>query len=350
MDETKRKIIFTPDITETLQALLNETKPDKLFIITDSNVKGLMEKEDFPTGGFLRIEFPFILSFNAGEHNKNLSTVTELWTALIKLGASRQSIILNLGGGVVTDMGGFAASTFKRGLKFVNIPTTLLGIVDAAVGGKTGFDFGGLKNEIGIVSQPLQTIIHYDFLKTLPERELLSGMGEVVKTAMISSAEAYKHLLLDFTATPELIEKCVRFKERITDEDPNEKGIRKILNFGHTAGHAFESLLIEKGIDTTHGECVAHGIMVALILSHIKLGLPSVVLHQYNREILSNYRRLPVGCKDHDLLMEKIKHDKKNSGGSVRFVLLKDIGIPEWDIAVEGNDIKEALEIYCDMM
>lgn len=347
--ETKG-VIFTASPSFALSELINDIRYDKLFVITDSNVRTLMQDNDFGLSEFLTCKNPEILSFQAGEESKNLSTVAELWKNLSDSGATRQSIVLNIGGGTVTDLGGFVASTFKRGIRFINVPTTLLGIVDAAVGGKTGFDFNGLKNEIGVICQPLVTIIYDGFLKTLPKRELLSGMGELVKTAMISSREGYISLLKDFVATPHLIEKSVSFKERITRQDPNEKGIRRILNFGHTAGHAFESLLLERGEEVSHGECVVHGIMVALILSHMTLGLPSVVVHEYKQNILSNYRRLPIGCKDHAPLLDKMRHDKKNYNGKVRFVLLSEIGEPDWNIVVEEPQISEALEIYCDMM
>ena len=323
---------------------------DKIFVITDSNVNRLIENPNSVLAPFLQYFKPEVLIFSAGEEHKDIETVCNLWHGLSVSGASRNSLVVNIGGGVTTDLGGFVASTFKRGLRYINIPTSLLAMVDASVGGKTGFDYNGLKNEIGSFSKPLSSIIVPSVLGTLPIREILSGMAEVVKTAMISNREAYIELLRDFKPSPELIRMAVEEKKSITDSDPKEEGLRKILNFGHTAGHAFESLLLSRNISgVTHGLCVAHGILVSLILSHFKLGLPSERIHNYRQQILAEYPPLPITCRDIDCLIDLMRHDKKNQSGEIRFVLLKDIAMPVFDQIVSVIELRQALELKCDM-
>lgn len=341
-----QEIVFSNNPSKSLAELLDELDYDRLFIITDSNVSRIIENPHGALSSFLQEYHPEMSCFEAGEKNKTISTVSTLWQMLSEKGATRQSIVINIGGGVTTDLGGFVAATFKRGIRCINLPTTLLAIVDASVGGKTGFDFNGLKNEIGVFSKPLASVIYPDIIDTLPHEEMLSGMAEVVKTAMISNKQNYTTLLKNFHASPKIIEDCVTHKIRITTEDPLDKGVRKILNFGHTAGHAYEALLLEKGKpEFNHGICVAHGILVALILSHLKLGLPSSHISIYKQQILSNYPALPVGCKDVDALITLMAHDKKNRKDEIRFVLLKDIAQPEYDIPVTSSELKEALEI-----
>lgn len=340
------EVIFSDGVSAALSEVLQMMDYDKLFVITDSNVVKIIENPNGDFAGFIRGYKPQILTFESGEENKNITTVCGLWQKLSEGGASRQSVVVNIGGGVTTDLGGFVAATFKRGIRYINIPTSLLAIVDASVGGKTGFDFNGLKNEIGVFSKPLTTIISPQVLKTLPKPETLSGMAEVVKTAMISNKEDYTLLLKDFQATEKIIENCVKKKLEITTEDPLDTGLRKILNFGHTAGHAYESLLLERGKgEFNHGICVAHGILIALILSHIKLGLPSTQISIYKQQILSNYPTLPLGCKDVETLIALISHDKKCSADEIRFVLLRDIANPVYDISVSNSELKEAFEI-----
>ncbi len=268
----------TENLRAALAATLEEISHSGLFLLTDSNVAThvlpkilnvLTDKEEARI-----IEIP------AGEDNKNLDTLTQVWSSLSEGGATRNSLLINLGGGVVTDLGGFAAASFKRGIRFVNIPTTVLGAVDAAVGGKTGIDFNGLKNEIGAFANAECVIISSEPLATLPREEILSGLGEIVKTAMISSGELYQKvlddkILSDTNLLQDAMAECVRFKARVTEEDPHESGLRKILNFGHTAGHALESLMLTRHTPVTHGCAVANGILVALILSHMHLSLQS---------------------------------------------------------------------------
>lgn len=341
------EIIYTTYPVEGLDKVLNGIDYDSLFVITDSNLKKILFERRSDIGSYLESISSDIITFPEGECNKNISTVCDLWTQLSENGASRKSVVINLGGGVTTDMGGFVVSTFKRGLRYVNVPTTLLSMVDASVGGKTGIDFAGLKNEVGTFAFPIATIIDTDLLKTLPSIQILSGMGEVVKMAMLRSRQDYVSLIKDFFATDDIIRKCVEWKKEITEADPNETGLRKLLNFGHTAGHAFESILTERGTkNVSHGMCVAHGIMVALLLSKFLMGFPSERIYEYKTNILSHYRMLPISCKDRELIVDKISHDKKNSAGCMRFVLLKDIAAPEYDVAVSRDDLESALDVY----
>lgn len=348
-----KEIIYAdnkPDNVNRIVEMIRTERFDKLFVITDSNVNRLLLESDSVLSPYIQELNPTVLMFTAGEEHKNIETVCNLWRQLSESGATRNSLVMNIGGGVTTDLGGFVASTFKRGIRYLNIPTSLLAMVDASVGGKTGFDFNGLKNEIGTFAQPLSTIIIPSVLSTLPQQEMLSGMAEVVKTAMISNRDAYLKLLRNFDTTPELIRMAVEEKMGITVADPKESGLRKILNFGHTAGHAFESLLLRRNVSgITHGLCVAHGILVALILSHFKLDFSTEKIHNYRQQILAEYPLLPINCSDIDELIQLMHHDKKNQSGEIRFVLLRDIAEPVYDQAVGEQELREALEIKCDM-
>lgn len=348
-------IITTSDPAGALESYLLSDSSTSIFLLTDTNI----EKECLPLFQSLidRRNIKVIVT-EAGEENKDLSRLSEIWRKLSDMGATRNSLLINLGGGVVTDMGGFAAATFKRGIRYLNIPTTILGAVDAAAGGKTAIDFNGLKNEIGAFHKPENIILSTKLFRTLPEREKLSGFAEMVKMAMISDPDTYRKILReeispfepDSLSTP--LRQAVKEKIRITDADPTEKGLRKILNFGHTAGHAFESLMLEKGKPITHGEAVAHGILVALIISHSILHLPSQEIYLYANEILKKYyTRLPVFCKDTDRLIELMLHDKKNpSPDEISFTLLSEIGKPHYDILLSPSHLRSALDIYLDLL
>lgn len=338
----------------TLDKSVTLLNPDKVLVVTDKNVEHLV----FPLLSMSLIvrESPRI-AIEAGESEKNLDTVVTIWDKLEQLGATRKSVIVNIGGGVVTDLGGFAASVFKRGIRTINFPTTLLGAVDAATGGKTGIDFRGLKNEIGSFHLPSDVIISTLPFNTLPQKELMSGYAEMVKTALISDAGFYfsllepEEIISDDARLGAAVEKCVIFKDSVVDQDPKEKGLRKILNFGHTAGHAFESYRIEKGLDITHGEAVAHGILVALILSHIKLGLISSEVNNYKSFLKDNYSSRLIGCEDMEAIISIMNSDKKNRRhGEPSFTLLSSPGNPEIDIIPSQEEIREALEIYIDML
>lgn len=347
------RIIESSDIAASLTGLVSSPETGSLFVITDSNVRRyvLPRLDSFISGRDIRV-----IEVEPGERSKSLETLAGVWKSLSDNGATRRSVMICIGGGVVTDLGGFAASTFKRGIRCINVPTTVLGAVDAAAGGKTGIDFNGLKNEIGTFASPEAVIISEMPFRTLPPEETVSGFAEIVKTAMITSEEFYRTLpgfnpLVETTDLIRLILRAVGEKERITEVDPKESGIRKILNFGHTAGHAFETRLIEKGIKARHGDAVAHGILVALILSHLRLNLPSKEIHTYLSGIMRPlFPALPLGCRDSDRIMEIAEHDKKNTGdGGLQFVLLRSIGNPVFDVPVTADEFRTALDIYLDI-
>ena len=352
-------IIQSENIQEALTDAVSATNHDRLFLLADENV----ERDVFPLiSGFLNEYNPVRIIIPSGEEHKNLSTLSIVWEALAAEGASRASLLINLGGGVITDLGGFAAACFKRGIKFINLPTTLLAAVDAAVGGKTGVDFNGLKNEIGAFAPADKVILSTAPFATLPDFQISSGFAEIVKMAMIASKEEYKNILshLDKTdcdlrnpAFPmsRLLSFSVMEKARIVKEDPKESGLRKILNFGHTCGHAFETLLLRRNTPIPHGRAVAHGILVALILSHIRLRMDSLLIHEYRNHILAPlFGHLPIKCDDTDALLELMMHDKKNSDGKITFILLNSIGKPVISPSTPISDIHAALDSYIDMM
>lgn len=263
---------------------IRNLNPASVTIVTDTNVKDAVFSlfEDSAT-----LPGANIVVLEPGEDHKNLDSVSMIWNALEEAGATRRSLVVNIGGGLVTDIGGFAAATFKRGIRFINIPTTLLGAVDAATGGKTAINFNGLKNEIGAFHLPSEVIISALPLSTLCHEELMSGYAEMLKTGFIADNDLYfsllrmDEILSDSTLLENAMKRCVEIKEKVVSEDPTEKGLRKILNFGHTAGHAFESLALERHTPVPHGVAVAHGMLVELILSHMLKGFPTKEIDRY---------------------------------------------------------------------
>lgn len=342
-------------LRRNLDRAVKNLNPATVTIVTDSNV----ERAVMPMLKDCEIirEGCNICVIPPGEDHKNIETVQTIWQALEDIEATRRSVVVNIGGGLVTDTGGFAAATFKRGIRVVNLPTTLLGAVDAATGGKTGINFKGLKNEIGAFHLPSEVIISALPLATLSQRELLSGYAEMLKTALIADDALYRELLpvekviSDHKLLERAMKRCVEIKEDVVAQDPTEKGLRKILNFGHTAGHAFESLSIERGRPLAHGEAVAHGLLVELILSHMQKGLPSKEISIYVNLLKENYPNARVGCEDIPILMGYMAHDKKNANyGRPNFTLLTEIGNPEIDCLPTDDEIKGALEIYLDYL
>lgn len=323
---------------------------DRAFIITDSNVSAILPE--------LLAKTPLktlpVLEVSSGEGNKTLSTASVIWEKMQELGATRYSLCINVGGGMVTDLGGFAASLYKRGIKFINVSTTLLGAVDASIGGKTGVDFSGLKNQIGVFSEPECTYIPLSALKTLPETEFLSGMGEVLKSAYIGAPDLLSSLLERFPSVSDdltaVVERCLAIKRDIVLKDPCEQHLRKVLNLGHTAGHAFESFLMKKGMPVPHGVAVAHGLLVALILSHRLLSLDSKHIYQYSAVLKEYFPKLSIKCDDFALLLQLMRSDKKNVGCDITFVLLRDIGDVEPNVKVSESEIEIALDIYRDLV
>jgi len=343
------KIFDNTDLFVSLNRYLQKNIFSKVFVLVDENTK----KHCLPILG-KKILIDFIsIEIKSGEKHKNLDTTQQIWEKLTVLGADRQSVLLNLGGGVITDMGGFAAETFKRGIHFINIPTTLLAMVDAAIGGKTAVDFKGLKNQIGLFANAEMILIYPDFLKTLPQRELRSGLAEVIKYGLIDDIDIWKEIknLHNDNITTKIIKKSIAIKERIVSEDPKENGIRKILNFGHTLGHAIETHFLEKTIDKQllHGEAIAIGMILAAHLSFQTQGFPLVIVDEISLHIKRLFKRsIPaaISQKDYQPILNLLQHDKKNNMGEINFILLKAIGIPVLDCQVSEREITTAFEYF----
>lgn len=345
----EQKVIITNNATEELENIISESKNDKFFILTDSNTnKNCLN--------MLHCSEPIanahIITIKADDTNKNIESTAHVWKELSDNGCTRHSCLINIGGGMVTDLGGFAASTFKRGIDFINIPTTLLSMVDASVGGKTGINFNGLKNEIGVFNDAKAVIIDTAFLKTLDQHNICSGYAEMLKHSLLKDYKMWvQHINFnlyspDFDPLLNMIKESVEVKERIVSEDPHESGIRKALNLGHTAGHAFESYAMHTNRPILHGHAVAYGIICELYLSHALQGFPLDKMRQTVNFIKENYGRMNITCDDYESLYSLMKHDKKNTGNEINFTLLKDVGDIKINQTVSKELILESLDFY----
>lgn len=344
-----QKVIVSGNLERDLVNAIAECEHDKIFILTDQTTHDMCLPK---LQNFLCLKGAQSIVIKAGDTNKTLDSLAEVWTALSQGGSTRHSLMINLGGGMVTDLSGFAASTFKRGIDFINIPTTLLAMVDASVGGKTGINFGGLKNEIGVFSDSKFVIINTQFLDTLDHDNICSGYAEMLKHGLISDNKHWAELVGFNLAQPDLaqlqrmVAESIKVKERIVTEDPHEHGIRKALNLGHTVGHALESFAMKHGRPVLHGYAVAYGMVCELYLSARKTGFPTDKMHQMVRFILDHYGRLPYTCDDYPELLELMRHDKKNTSGIINFTLLGGIG----DIRINQTATKEEIEEALDFL
>ncbi|MEE0670983.1 3-dehydroquinate synthase [Prevotella sp.] len=344
-----QKVIVSGNLERDLVNAIAECEHDKIFVLTDQTTHDMCLPK---LQNFLCLKGAQSIVIKAGDTNKTLDSLAEVWTALSQGGATRHSLMINLGGGMVTDLGGFAASTFKRGIDFINIPTTLLAMVDASVGGKTGINFDGLKNEIGVFSDSKFVIINTQFLDTLDHDNICSGYAEMLKHGLISDNKHWAELVGFNLAQPDLaqlqrmVAESIKVKERIVTEDPHEHGIRKALNLGHTVGHALESFAMKHGRPVLHGYAVAYGMVCELYLSARKTGFPTDKMHQTVRFILDHYGRLPYTCDDYPELLELMRHDKKNTSGIINFTLLGGIG----DIRINQTATKEEIEEALDFL
>lgn len=322
---------------------------DRLFVLVDTTTHNLC----WPViSGLPAMSGAQIISIPPTDDAKTLETLSAVWTALQRGGATRHSLMVNLGGGMVTDLGGFAASTFKRGMAYINIPTTLLSQVDASVGGKTGINFGGLKNEIGVFNCASSVILSSTFLRTLDSANLLSGYAEMLKHGLLTTDGELNRLLgFDITSPnygtlQQMVAKSVSIKEDIVEHDPTEKGIRKALNLGHTAGHAMESLALEEGRTVLHGYAVAWGLVMELYLSVCKCGFPSMEMQRIASYVRKHYGRFFYECRHYDRLYEFMCHDKKNEGGHINFTLLGGVGDIRINQVATRQEIEEMLDYY----
>ena len=400
----QQQIIISNDIEHDLATAIAESEHDRVFVLTDDTTHECC----LPKVAALLAQYDAVpITIAHGDQHKTLAALGNVWTALQQGGATRHSLLINLGGGMITDLGGFAAATFKRGINFINLPTTLLAMVDAAVGGKTGINFGGLKNEIGAFADARFVIINTCFLDTLDAENLCSGYAEMLKHALISDERMWaEHVNFDLSQ-PDLAElqrmvaESIAVKERIVAEDPHEHGIRKALNFGHTIGHALEEFALQQAggavvsarllplarartapnnqltsggavvstapnskltsggavVSTApnnqltsgnrpllHGYAVAFGLIGELYMSARKAGFPTERLHQTARFIRENYAQTELTCDDYPTLLNLMRHDKKNTSGVINFTLLHNIGDIRINQTATDEEIREALD------
>ena len=378
----QQQIIISNDIEHDLATAVAESEHDRVFVLTDDTTHECC----LPKVAALLAQYDAVpITIAHGDQHKTLSALGDVWTALQQGGATRHSLLINLGGGMITDLGGFAAATFKRGINFINIPTTLLAMVDAAVGGKTGINFGGLKNEVGAFADARFVIINTSFLDTLDAENLCSGYAEMLKHALISDERMWaEHVNFDLSQ-PDLAElqrmvaESIAVKERIVAEDPHEHGIRKALNFGHTIGHALEEFTLQQAGGAVvsarllplarartaptnqatrgaaispapgnrpllHGYAVAFGLIGELYMSARKAGFPTERLHQTARFIRENYAQTEFTCNDYPTLLNLMRHDKKNTSGVINFTLLHNIGDIRINQTATDEEICEALD------
>lgn len=337
---SKQRIIAATDLAATLNELLGAIAHDRLFVLTDEQTARLC----YPLIAEV-VGKAYLITIPAGDDNKHVDSLCHVWDELSSHDATRHSLLINVGGGMVTDLGGFAAATFKRGIPCVNVPTTLLAMVDAAVGGKTGINLHSLKNEVGAFYPAEAVVVSAKFLQTLDTQNLASGFAEMLKHGLISTEEHWARLMRydldrpDLDALQPLIMESIRTKEDIVEQDPTEKHIRKALNLGHTLGHAFETLAMRRGTPVLHGYAVAWGLIGELYLSHLREGFPADKLRQTIALIKEVYGTFAFTCKDYDVLFALMQHDKKNRGAEIRFTLLGDIG----DIRIDRTATKEEI-------
>jgi len=334
----EQTLIFSRDLCGDLQARLAGTDYDRLFVLADETTQRLCRPL---LDGCAALAGSTPIVIGATDACKTVGTLAAVWQALGNGGASRHSYLVCLGGGMVTDLGGFAAATFKRGIRFLNIPTTLLSMVDAAVGGKTGINFNGLKNEIGAFREADAVLVHTEFLRTLDMENVLSGYAEMLKhallrdTAMWAAHLAYEPLQCDYVRLQEMVAESIAVKKRIVTEDPHEKGLRKALNLGHTVGHAFEGFALRRQRPVLHGYAVAWGLLCELYLSCRLVGFPTDKMRQTAAFIRRHYGQFSFGCDDYETLYGFMLHDKKNVGGQINFTLLSDVGEVRLDCKAE---------------
>lgn len=350
MSKEKGLVYRNKNAWEVFSNLIKELKPSKVFVITDENT--FKYCLPFLLEGNIFENTPEIITIPIGEIHKNINTCMEVWQTLSEKNADKDSLIINLGGGVVTDLGGFVASTFKRGLSFINIPTSLLAMVDASVGGKNGVDLGHIKNQIGVINLPEIVIVDTDFLKTLPAEHITSGLAEMLKHGIIHSNEYWERIKnIDKSNKAEfeaLIWDSIEIKKEIVTKDPFEKNLRKTLNYGHTLGHAIESYFLENPEKETllHGEAVAAGIILATYISKETCGFPERTLNDITKSIFKYFPKQYFIKKDIEAIINLLVFDKKNRNGQVLFVLLEDIGRQKIDCTVNNDLIYRSFDYY----
>ena len=350
---SKQEVILCEGLEVSLGRAIEKCPHDRLFILTDEQTQRLCMPQ-MREVSFLKDAIE--ITIGAGDVHKTLETLASVWQILSDKGASRHSLLINLGGGMVTDLGGFAAATFKRGFAYINVPTTLLAMVDASVGGKTGINFNGLKNEVGVFAPADSVLIETEFLRSLDAQNFFSGYAEMLKHGLISNEAHWAELLnfntdlIDYKYLKKLVGESVQVKENIVEQDPFEHGIRKALNLGHTVGHAFESLALAENRPVLHGYAVAWGIVCELYLSHLKTGFPKEKMRQTIQFIKENYGSFTFDCKQYEQLYALMLHDKKNTAGVINFTLLKEIGDISINQTADKDQIFGMFDFYRECM
>jgi len=336
-------MIFTEkNISNDVNTYLSKNNFSSIFILIDENTK----QDCLP---LLKLDFTYkIIEIKSGEEHKTLETCQFIWKTLLENNADRKSLLINLGGGVICDMGGFCASTYKRGIDFINIPTTLLALVDASVGSKTGIDFQAQKNMIGIFSEASEIFINTQFLKTLTTRELLSGFAEVLKHGLIYEEKYFNDCItsyLDKTIDwKDVVKKSIKIKSSIVEKDPKENGLRKILNYGHTFGHAFESYSLQfHKKSLLHGEAVVLGIICSLHLSEKYIFIKEEKINEIITKIQAIYKFINIEDFNLNKLFNFVMNDKKNISNKLNYIILREIGNPIFDFEVTKNDFEDSL-------
>lgn len=331
-----------------LEAVIDDSKYSQVLVIVDENT----DKYCLPIFSE-HIKTPFsIIRIASGEQHKTIATCQDIWSRMIELGADRHSLCVNLGGGVIGDMGGFTAATFMRGMDFIQLPTTLLSQVDASVGGKLGIDFHEYKNLVGIIKDPNGVFIFPEFLNTLPKDQIRSGFAEVIKHGLIADAPIFEELSrlssLDAVDWTPIIEASVSIKKFVVEQDPLERGHRKILNFGHTLGHAIESICLSSANPLLHGEAIAIGMVMETHLSYAKGYVSLEACDKVKASILQTFGHHPDRIPTYEDILPVMLHDKKNKGGSIKFSLLEAIGTANINQEVTPNQIQEAIQYYLE--
>lgn len=342
---TENRFKITPEISETIIKIAKGLDVDSVFILTDTNTRKLC----LPLIDLSPLS-PYVIEIEPGDENKNILVLQYLWNIFIEQGATRHSLLINLGGGVVCDIGGFAAATFKRGMPYINVPTTLLAAADATIGGKTGINYCGYKNEIGVFAEPVKVLIDCEFFNTLDYKNIFSGFAEIVKHSLISDSLILEQTLgfdiekFDLKKVSRLLQQSLEMKQRLVELDPTEKGKRRTLNLGHTLGHAFETLSYKISSPLLHGYAVIWGLVGELYLSALKLKFQKEVLLNLLYFAKKNYGSFPFTCNQYEEIYELLKHDKKNKKGIINFTLLAGVGDVRINQTATKEEIFEALD------
>lgn len=339
-------ITIGKDALRSLSVFLKKTNFSSCFIICDENTIQFCLPKLITTCPILKDAE--IIELESGEASKSLEFSAHIWQTLIENNADKNSLIINLGGGVVSDLGGFCASTYKRGIDFINVPTSLLAMADASVGGKTGIDFAGLKNSIGTFAQPKAVFVDPEFLKTLPARHYKNGLAEIFKMALISDKkfwEELKNLKPDHKAE-QLVTKSITLKNKIVVKDPLDKGTRKILNFGHTIGHAIESLLLGTNEELLHGEAIVIGMLTESHIAFQKKFITKKELDEITFTLKKVFEPKKIGQLNYSAIFALLKNDKKTSKNKLKFSLIHKTGTCKFDVEVNESQIKKAIDLY----